>query len=151
MSIHERLRLLPRPHHVRPHTECGKHRVPSSGQAHGAAAAARHISSAWRTLLVPLPAQLDESNAAHVKASLLAAVGRQPHVLIADMSRTRWCDWAGAGALATTFRQAAAVGTELRLVLTDESVRRVISVNGLDQLMPVYQNVPTASAVPPRA
>jgi anti-anti-sigma regulatory factor len=40
-------------------------------------------------------------------------------------------------------------GTELRLVLTDESVRRVISVNGLDQVMPIFEDVTSASVPPP--
>jgi len=104
----------------------------------------RRMSSRWRAMLVALPVQVDESNAAGVKASLLAAVQRRPHLLIADMSRTRLCDWAGAGVLASAFRRAAQAGTELRLVAPDDYVRRVISVNGLDQLMPVYMDVPTA-------
>ena len=97
-------------------------------------------------LLVTLPAQVDESNAAEVRADLAAAAEHRPHVLIADMSATRWCDWAGAGALASTFRRAATGGTQLRLVLTDQSVRRVIAVNGLDQVLPIFEDVTTASA-----
>jgi anti-anti-sigma factor len=101
------------------------------------------------TLVVRLPAQLEESNAAAVKASLLAAADRRPHVLIADMSGTRWCDWAGAGALASAFSGALSGGTELRLVATDESVRRVLCLNGLDRMMSVCRDVVTASAAPP--
>jgi anti-anti-sigma factor len=101
------------------------------------------------TLVVRLPAQVDESNAAVVKASLLAAADHRPDVLIADMSDTEWCDWAGAGALASAFSGALTGGTELRLVATDESVRRVISLNGLDRMMPVYRDVTAASSMPP--
>jgi anti-anti-sigma factor len=109
----------------------------------------RLAGAPWPTLVVRLPAQLDESNAAVVKASLLAAAARRPHVLIADMSGTRWCDWAGAGALATAFSGAVAGGTELRLVATDESVRRVISLNGLDRMMAICGDVTAASLAPP--
>jgi anti-anti-sigma factor len=100
-------------------------------------------------VLVRIPVQLDEANAGPVRAGLLAEADRHPQVLIADMSGTRSCDWAGAAALASTFSQAMAGGTELRLVLTDESVRRVISVNGLDQVMPIFEDVTSASVPPP--
>jgi anti-sigma B factor antagonist len=109
----------------------------------------RLAGAAWPTLVVRLPAQLDESNAAAVKASLLAAAGRRPHLLVADMSGTRWCDWAGAGALASAFTGALAGGTELRLVATDACVRRVLSVNGLDRMMSVCPDVSAASTAPP--
>jgi anti-anti-sigma factor len=102
-------------------------------------------------VLVTLPAQLDESNAAEISAGLITAAEGHPHVLIADMSRTMSCDWAGARALATAFSQAATGGTELRLVTASEAVRRVISLNGLDRLLPIFEDVTTASAAPPGA
>ncbi len=122
---------------------------PARSRADAAAAPSdRSVASGRPTLLVRLPRQVDESNAAEVRANLMAAAERRPHVLIADMSGTRWCDWAGAGALASTFSQAATGGTELRLVLTSESVRRVISINGLDQVLPIFADVRAASAAP---
>lgn len=102
-------------------------------------------------LLVTLPAQLDESNAAEVRAGLMAAIERHPLVLIADMSGTRSCDWAGAHVLARTFSRATTGGTELRLVTASAAVRRVISLNGLDRLMPVFEDVTAASLTPPQA
>lgn len=120
------------------------------GPAVGSAALSSHlVATDLPVLVVRLPVQVDESNAAQIRAALMAAAEHRPRVLIADMSGTRWCDWAGAGALASTFCRAATSGTELRLVLTDESVRRVISLNGLDQLLPIFSDVTTASAAPP--
>jgi anti-anti-sigma factor len=151
MVILERqLWLLPRPC-AGIQAASGGHRQPAAacGQAPVVTTALRHAAAAWSTLLVTLPVQFDESSAAEVKADLLAAAERRPHVLIADMSRTLRCDWAGAEALAGTFGRAAAGGTELRLVLADESVRRVISLNGLDQLIAVYGDVAAARATPP--
>jgi anti-anti-sigma factor len=107
------------------------------------------VGRRWPVLVVELPAHLDETNAAEARAELIAAAVSRPHILIADMSSTRWCDWAGAGALASAFSRATAGGTQLRLVLTDESVRRVLSVNGLDSVIPVYSDVAAASATPP--
>jgi anti-anti-sigma factor len=99
-------------------------------------------------VLVTLPASLDESNAAEISAGLAAAAQDHPRVLIADMSRTRSCDWAGARALATAFSRATTSGTELRLVTASKAVRRVISLNGLDRLMPIFEDVTSASVVP---
>ena len=64
------------------------------------------------------------------------------------MSGTRSCDWAGARALASAFSQAATGGTELRLVTASDAVRRVISLNGLDRLVPIFEDVMSASVVP---
>jgi anti-anti-sigma factor len=123
--VHQRRRLLPHPPRAR-----------------------ARIGRQWPILVVALPAQLDETNAAEVRAELVAAVASRPHVLIADMTQTRWCDWAGAGALASAFGRSTAAGTQLRLVLTDETVRRVLSLNGLDSVIPVYADVALASAAP---
>lgn len=102
-------------------------------------------------VLITLPARLDESNAAEISASLAAAAQGHPQVLIADMSRTRSCDWAGARALASAFSQATTGGTELRLVTASDAVRRIISLNGLDRLMPIFEDVTAASRTPPGA
>ena len=99
-------------------------------------------------VLVTLPAQLDESNAAEISAGLVAAAEGHPQVLIADMSRTRFCDWAGARALASAFSHATTRGTELRLVTASDAVRRVINLNGLDRLMRIFDDVRSASSVP---
>lgn len=48
------------------------------------------------------------------------------------------CDYAGADAVVRAYRRAAASGTQLRLVVTATIVRRVLGVNGLDRLIPVY-------------
>ncbi|MBO0824283.1 MAG: STAS domain-containing protein [Actinobacteria bacterium] len=102
-------------------------------------------------VLVRLPARLDESNASQISADLIAAARHHPNVLIADMSSTKSCDWAGAAALARAFSQATRRGTELRLVVTSESVRRVLSLNGLDSLLPIFENVEAASTTSPGA
>jgi len=102
-------------------------------------------------VLVTLPERLDESRAAEVGAQLVAAIQDHPEVLIADMSRTRSCDWAGAQALASAFSEATTSGTELRLVTASDAVRRVISLNGLDRLMRVFEDVTAASRTPPSA
>jgi anti-anti-sigma factor len=97
------------------------------------------------TLLVTLPAHLDESNASEIREQLLVAVGQRPQALIANMSGTAWCDWAGAGVVASVFARALEAGIELRLVVREETVLRVLSLNGLDRIMAIYRDVTTAT------
>jgi hypothetical protein len=43
--------------------------------------------------------------------------------------------------------RAAAVGAQLRLVVTAEAVRRVLTRNGLDRLFPIYPSLEAATAM----
>lgn len=91
-----------------------------------------------------LPGQLDGSNAEQVRELLLSVVGRGAGTLIADLSASVSCDHAAAEALAEVCQRAVAGGTELRLVVTSETVRRVLSRNGIDRLVPVYPSLEAA-------
>jgi anti-sigma B factor antagonist len=95
---------------------------------------------------VTLPEHVDVSNADQISEQLLLAVNRGATELIADMTATVSCDYAGATAVARVYRRAAANGTQLRLVITAEIVRRVLSINGLDRVIPVYPSLEAATA-----
>jgi anti-anti-sigma regulatory factor len=66
--------------------------------------------------------------------------------LIADMSATISCDYAGADAVVRACRRAILTGTELRLVVTAQIVRRVLSTSGLDRLVAIYPSLESAAA-----
>jgi anti-sigma B factor antagonist len=103
----------------------------------------------WRAgphAILTLPAEIDLANADQVREALLAAIGHDP-VLIADMSRTTFCDSAGVQAVITANRLAAATGTEFRLVAT--AVLRIFTVIGADQLISIYPTLEAALADPP--
>ena len=65
------------------------------------------------------------------------------------MSGTTFCDSAGVQAVITAYRQAAAAGTQVRLVAT--AVLRIFTVIGADQLIPVYPTLEAALAEAPAA
>jgi len=67
-------------------------------------------------------------------------------VLIADLTGTVSCDYSGADALARAHHRATANGTELRLAVTADVVRRVLSLNGLDRMVAVYPDLDAAVA-----
>jgi anti-anti-sigma factor len=99
-----------------------------------------------RRAVLTLPEHVDVSNADQISEQLLWAINRGAIELIADMTATVSCDYAGATAVARAYKRAAANGTQLRLVITAEIVRRVLSMNGLDRLIPVYPSLEAAAA-----
>jgi anti-sigma B factor antagonist len=91
-----------------------------------------------RRVVATFPEQIDVSNAGQIAEELLSLINRGAAELIADMTATVSCDYAGADAVARAYRRAAVSGTQLRLVVTAPIVRRVFTVNGLDRLIPIY-------------
>ena len=96
--------------------------------------------------VVALPQHIDHSNADQIREQLLWILNRGADVLIADLSGTLSCDYSGADALARAYHRAVAVRTELRLVVTADVVRRVLSLNGFDRLVAVYPDLDGALA-----
>jgi anti-anti-sigma factor len=88
--------------------------------------------------VVMLPEHINAANAGQIREELLALINRGATALIADMTATASCDYAGAEALVRAYRRAVANGTQLRLVVPAEIVRRVLSGNGLDRLASIY-------------
>jgi anti-sigma B factor antagonist len=103
-----------------------------------------------RLAIVALPQIVGEVNAGGIREQLLLTINRGATVLIVDMTGTVSCEYAGAAAVARAHQRAAANGTQLRLAVTAEAVRRVLIVNGLDRFIPVYPSVEAAIAAAPR-
>jgi anti-anti-sigma factor len=95
-----------------------------------------------------LPREIDLTNAENVGDRLvkLALSGPAVEVVVADLSGTRFCDSAGVRNLLLAHRRAAESGVELRLAAASEPVLRVLELVGVDQLVRVYPDVPTALA-----
>ncbi|MGD0560595.1 MAG: STAS domain-containing protein, partial [Streptosporangiaceae bacterium] len=88
--------------------------------------------------VVTLPEHIGISNAGQVREQLLSVINRGATILIADMTATISCDHAGADAVIRVRQRAVASGTELRLVVTAQTVARVLSLVGLDRTVAVY-------------
>jgi anti-anti-sigma factor len=100
-----------------------------------------------RQVVVTLPEHINAANADQIREEILALINRGAAVLIMDMTATASSDYAGAEALVRAYRRAVANGTQLRLVVPIEVVRRVLSGNGLDRLVSVYPSREAAIAV----
>jgi anti-anti-sigma regulatory factor len=91
---------------------------------------------------------MDASDAGQIREELLPVNNGGATALIADMTATTSCDHAGADAVVRAFRGAVICCTELRLVVTAE---RVLSLSGLDHLVPIYPSLEAATAASPLA
>lgn len=97
--------------------------------------------------VVTLPTEIDAVNAGAIHQALLAEDSYDAEVLIIDMSRTTFCDSAGVQVIIDTYNRAAAARTQLRLVAT--AVIRILTLVGIDQLMPIYSTLEAALADAP--
>ena len=99
-----------------------------------------------RHALVTMPERIDQPGAAAMSEQLLTIVDDDVLVLILDMTGTAECDHAGGDMVARVYHRAVACGTGLRLVATGEKVLRVLTLTGIDRLVPVYASVGAALA-----
>jgi anti-anti-sigma regulatory factor len=74
-----------------------------------------------RQAVVTLPEHIDVSNAGQIREELLSVINRGAAALIADMTATLSCDYAGADAVVRAYPRAVTNGTQLRLVVTARS------------------------------
>jgi len=97
-------------------------------------------------VVVALPVEIDMANADRVGQQLGSAFTPGVRTVIADMTATRFCDSSGINALVRAHQQAAANGTELRLVVASPAVLRPLTLTGLDDLLPIYPSLSQALA-----
>lgn len=93
-----------------------------------------------------LPTEIDVTNADLVREGLLSILNHGASLLIADLSKTTFCDSAGVSALVRTFRRATATGSVMRLVVGTSAVERVLSITGVDRLMDIFPTVAASLA-----
>ena len=97
-------------------------------------------------VIVTLPAEIDMANAHDIGEQLAAACALGGKVVIADMTATTFCDSLGIRMLLLAWRRAAEHGTDLRLLLPNPAVLRVLGVLGVDAVLPVYNTLEEARA-----
>ena len=94
------------------------------------------------------PREIDTANAGQLREDLLSVVNQGAVRIIADLSKTTFCDSAGVGALVRTFRRAAANDCGMRLVVGTPAVRRVLAITGVDRLLDIYPSLAASLAGP---
>ena len=98
--------------------------------------------------VVTLPPEIDVTNADMVREELASVLNEGAALLIADLSKTSFCDSAGVSALVRTFRRAATSESSMRLVVSTPAVERVLSITGVDRLLETFPSVAASLARP---
>jgi anti-sigma B factor antagonist len=100
--------------------------------------------------VVTAPAEIDVTTAGQLRMVLLRAAARGHAMVVADLTRTRFCDSAGLSVLVRAHRQAVADGGELRVVIPGRgAVARVFALTCLDRVIPVFASLDEALAPGP--
>jgi anti-sigma B factor antagonist len=98
--------------------------------------------------VVTLPPEIDVTNAEVVREDLLSVMNQGAVLLIADLSKTTFCDSAGVSALVRAFKRAVASESAMRLVVSTPAVQRVLSITGVDRLVEIFPSVAASLAGP---
>jgi anti-sigma B factor antagonist len=101
--------------------------------------------------IVAFPAEIDISNAERIGAELREATGHGATVVIADMTRTTFCDSSGIRVLLAASDRAAEAGATLRIALDSYAVLRVLRTTGADKLLRIYASLQAALTNPPES
>jgi anti-sigma B factor antagonist len=96
--------------------------------------------------VVTFPAEIDMATAGAIGGQVAAALASGVPAVIADMTATTFCDSAGINMLIRARKQATGHGAELRLLLPCPNVLRVLQIQGVDAVLPIYHSLEEALA-----
>jgi anti-sigma B factor antagonist len=99
--------------------------------------------------VVAAPEEIDITNAPDLRSALLAAAADRPGTIVADLTRTRFCDSSGLHALLAAHKRAQADGGELLLVIPDAAVLRIFALTCIDRMIPSFTSLDDALAHTP--
>jgi anti-sigma B factor antagonist len=86
--------------------------------------------------VVAAPEEIDITNAQELRSALLEAAAHGHGTVVADLSRTQFCDSSGLHTLLAAHKRATAEGGDLLLVMAEPAVLRVFTITGVDQIIP---------------
>jgi anti-sigma B factor antagonist len=96
--------------------------------------------------VVAAPEEIDITNAEALRSALLQAAAGGQGPLVADLTRTRFCDSSGIHALLAAHKRAGAEGREVLLVIPGAAVLRVFAFIGVDRMIPSFTSLAEALA-----
>ena len=92
------------------------------------------------------PEEIDITNAQDLRAALLDAAAHGPGTLVADLTRTRFCDSSGLHALLSAQKRTQAEGGRILLVIHGTAAPRVFEITSVDSLIPTFTSLAEALA-----
>ncbi|MGN6678114.1 MAG: STAS domain-containing protein [Streptosporangiaceae bacterium] len=95
-------------------------------------------------VIVTVTAEIDKNNSVDVYKQICAAVVPGVGIVIADLTRTRFCGSSGVREIYRAYEQAVQNGTDMRIVIPPGQVMRVMELVGLDRVLPIYASLRAA-------
>ena len=96
--------------------------------------------------VVAAPEEIDITNAPELRSALLEAAPHGHGTVVADLSRTQFCDSSGLHTLLAAHKRARAAGDDMLLVIRGHAVLRVFTLTGVDQMIPNFTSLEEALA-----
>ena len=96
--------------------------------------------------VVTAAGDIDITNAAELQSALLEAAERGHGTLVADLTRTQFCDASALRALVAASTQAKADGGEMLLVAPSPGMLRILEITRADSVVPNFTNLAEALA-----
>ena len=96
--------------------------------------------------VVTAPEEIDITNAPELRTALLEAATHGHGTLVADLTRTQFCDSSGLHTLLAAHKRAQAEGGELLLAIPAAPVLRVFALTGMDRMIPNFTSLDQALA-----
>lgn len=84
--------------------------------------------------------EIDVASAPDFHASISDIIGRGPEVVIVDMSEVSFIDSTGLGVLVSAEKETREAGKDLRLVVTQPQIMKLLELTGLDEVFTVLSS-----------
>ena len=96
--------------------------------------------------VVAAPEEIDITNAPELRSALLEAAAHGHGTLVADLTRTQFCDSSGLHTLLAAHKRATAEGGDMLVVIPGNAVLRVFTITGIDRMIPNFTSLEEALA-----
>ena len=102
------------------------------------------VEDGGELLIFKLRGSLDLATSPHVRASLMEASEKGNRNLIVDLSQLEFLDSTGLGALIGAHRRATERGGQMRLIVSEGPIARLLNITGLIRVFAVYHTLEDA-------
>ena len=91
------------------------------------------------SIVLEVDGELDLASAPQLKRALEQAWGNAPEEIVLDLGKLRFMDMSGLRVLLSARQRAERRGTELVLTNVGDSIRRVLTLAGVNGLLPIRE------------
>lgn len=96
------------------------------------------------TIVLKVEGEVDVSTAPELRERLLAVADRGHNLAVVDMSEVSFVDSTALGVLVSGVKRLRGAGGDLRLVVTQPRIAKVLAITGLTDVFPLYASAQEA-------